>query len=185
MSGFIDSDTSPQDPESAKLFADYLGEFEVQFKSKSKSTSPKSGASQSTSDHHQKRHLLEPAQFLKLTTGRAVIINPAYERAKEAYVPVLQNIKVPKPDIDEMAWSEAKWDVIYKKLLARNNEVISDTERTRQFEERRALAEKLFPLPQDAQPANAAQSMPEPVPVAPSNSDLVGAGAASGISDNF
>lgn len=175
---------NPQDPESAKTFADYLGEFEVQFKSKSKSTSPKSGSSQSTSDHHQKRHLLEPAQFLKLNVGRAVIINPAYERAKEAYVPLLQDIKVPKSDIDEMNWSESKWDTIYKKLLARNNEVTSDAERTRQFEERRALAEKLFPLPQDAQPANSPQSMPEPVPVAPSTADLVGAGS-SGISDNF
>jgi type IV secretory pathway TraG/TraD family ATPase VirD4 len=168
---------NPQDSDSAKLFADYLGEFEVQFKSKSKSTSPKSGASQSTSDHHQKRHLLEPAQFLKLATGRAVIVNPAYERAKEAYVPLLQNIKVPKSDIDQMSWSEQKWDSIYKKLLVRNNETVTDAERTRQFEERRALAEKLFPLPQDTQPQS--------VPVAPSDSDLVGAGASSGISDNF
>jgi len=175
---------NPQDGESAKLFADYLGEFEVQFKSKSKSTSPKSGSSQSTSDHHQKRHLLEPAQFLKLATGRAVIVNPAYERAKEAYVPLLQNIKVPKSDIDEMNWSEAKWDVIHKKLVARNNEVVTDEERTRQFEERRALAEKLFPLPQDTQKADGSQSI-SPVPFATSEPALVGAGAGSGISDNF
>ncbi len=170
---------NPQDGESAKLFADYLGELEIQFKSKSKSTSPKGGSSQSSSDHHQKRHLLEPAQFLKLATGRAVIVNPAYERAKEAYVPILQNIKVPKEDIDEMNWSEAKWDVIQKKLVARNNEVVSDEERTRQFEERRALAEKLFPLPQSDTPAAA----PQPIPVAPSPSVPVGAGA--GIPDNF
>ncbi|HAA32939.1 MAG TPA: transfer complex protein TrsK, partial [Cyanobacteria bacterium UBA8553] len=165
---------NPQDGESAKLFADYLGDLEIQFKSKSKSTSPKGGSSQSSSEHHQKRHLLEPAQFLKLATGRAVIVNPAYERAKESYVPILQNIKVPRADIDEMNWSDAKWDVIQKKLVARNNEVVSDSERTRQFEERSALAEKLFPLPQEAQAA----ASPQPIPVAP---PPVGAG----ISDNF
>lgn len=68
---------NPQDPDSSKLFADYIGEMEIQFKSKSRSMG-KGGGSNSISDHHQKRHLLEPAQFTKMGTGRAVIINPAY-----------------------------------------------------------------------------------------------------------
>jgi type IV secretory pathway TraG/TraD family ATPase VirD4 len=140
---------NPQDGESAKLFADYLGEQEIHFSSKSRSTSSgKGGTSRSTSEHHQKRHLFEPSEFLKLGTGRAVIVNPAYVRGQESYVPLLQSIKVPQSDIKEQLWSEGMWDVIRPRLIERNHNTVSDEERSRQFEERRALAEKLFPLPQ-------------------------------------
>jgi len=142
---------NPQDGESAKIFADYLGEEEVLFSSKSKSTGSKGGSSKSSSEQRQKRHLLEPAQFLKLGTGRAVVISPAYVRAKEAYVPLLQPIKVPKSDIEEQNWAEEKWIGIRAKLTQIHGSSVSDEERTRQFEERRAIAEKLFPLPQGEQ----------------------------------
>lgn len=138
---------NPQDPESAKLFADYLGEMEIEFKSKSRSTG-KGGASRSINENHQKRYLLEPAQFSKMETGRAAIINPAYVRSKEAYVPLFQPVKVPQADIDEMNWSDSKWDMVRQRLIARKS-AISDDERREQFEERRRLAEKLFPLPKD------------------------------------
>lgn len=136
---------NPQDPDSAKLFADYLGETEIEFKSKSRSTG-KGGGSRSISENHQKRYLLEPAQFAKMETGRAVIINPAYVRSQEAYVPLFQTVKVPQADIDEMDWSESKWNMIRERLIARKS-AISDDERRAQFEERRTLAEQLFPLP--------------------------------------
>lgn len=139
---------NPQDVESAKLYADYLGEQTIHYKSKSRSISGKSGSSRSQNDNYQKRHLLEPSQMLKLGTGRSVIINPALQKGNEAYVPLLQNIKVPKTDIDEMNWSEAKWNEIRKRLIARNGGEISDELRRQQFEERRQLAEKLFPLPE-------------------------------------
>jgi len=140
---------NPQDGESAKLFADYLGEQEIQFRSKSLTRSAgKGGRSRSLTDHHQKRYLLEPSEFLKLGTGRAVVVNPGYQRGQEAYVPVLQSIKVPPADIAQQKWSEGKWDVIKRRLIERNHCLISDDERREQFEERRALAEKLFPLPQ-------------------------------------
>jgi len=142
---------NPQDGESAKIFADYLGEEEVEFTSKSKSTGSKGGSSKSTSEQRQKRYLVEPAEFLKLGTGRAVIINPAFIRGKDAYIPMLTPIKVPAEDIKEQKWAEQKWDGIRQKLIQRNGLVVSDQERTRQFEERRALAEKLFPIPQDNQ----------------------------------
>jgi type IV secretory pathway TraG/TraD family ATPase VirD4 len=137
---------NPQDTESAKLFSDYLGEMEIKFNSKSRSTG-KGGGSRSSNEHHQKRHLLEPAQFAKMGTGRAVVINPAYIRGTEAYVPLLQAMKVPKSDIEEMNWSESKWDFIREKLIGSNGIQISDKERSQQFLERRELAEKLFPLP--------------------------------------
>ncbi|WP_238178468.1 type IV secretory system conjugative DNA transfer family protein [Calothrix sp. 336/3] len=139
---------NPQDTESAKLFSDYLGEMEIKFNSKSRSTG-KGGGSRSSNEHHQKRHLLEPAQFAKMGTGRAVVINPAYTRGTEAYVPLLQAMKVPKSDINQMNWSESKWDFIREKLIESNGIQISDKERSQQFLERRELAEYLFPMPDD------------------------------------
>jgi type IV secretory pathway TraG/TraD family ATPase VirD4 len=142
---------NPQDGESAKIFADYLGEEEVEFSSKSKSTGSKGGSSKSTSQQRQKRYLVEPSEFLKLRTGRAVVINPAFIRGQDAYVPMLTRIKVPDSDIKEQNWAMSKWEGIRQKLIQRNGASVSDEERTRQFEERRALAEKLFPIPQDNQ----------------------------------
>ena len=138
---------NPQDTESAKLFSDYLGEMEIQFNSKSRSMG-KGGGSRSTNEHHQKRHLLEPAQFAKMGTGKAVIINPAYQRGTEAYVPLLQKIKVPLSDIQQMNWSEDKWDLVRERLIQNNSVKVSDSERSNQFLERVQLAEKLFPLPE-------------------------------------
>ena len=138
---------NPQDTESAKLFSDYLGEMEIQFNSKSRSMG-KGGGSRSTNEHHQKRHLLEPAQFAKMGTGKAVIINPAYQRGTEAYVPLLQKIKVPLSDIQQMNWSEDKWDLVRERLIQNNSVKVSDSERSSQFLERVQLAEKLFPLPE-------------------------------------
>ena len=139
---------NPQDPESAKLFSDYLGEMEIKFNSKSRSMG-KGGGGSSSNEHHQKRHLLEPAQFVKMGTGRAVIINPAYTRGTEAYVPLLHKLKVPLSDIDEMNWSESKWDFVRERLIKNNGVQVSEEERSTQFLERRELAEKLFPLPTD------------------------------------
>ncbi len=137
---------NPQDPDSSKLFSDYLGEMEIKFNSKSRSTG-KGGASYSTNEHHQKRHLFEPAQFAKMGTGKAVIINPAYTRGSEAYIPLLQNVKVPQSDIAQMNWSESKWDFVKKRLIQNHSLIITDEERSLQFLERRELAEKLFPIP--------------------------------------
>ena len=136
---------NPQDPESAKLCSSYLGDMEIRFKSKGRS-SGKGGSSRNVNEHHQKRHLLEPSQFTKMETGRAVIINPSYARKTEAYIPLLQRIKIPTSDIEEMNWSENKWEFIQKRLTQNNSVQISDLERSHQFKERLKLAEQLFPL---------------------------------------
>lgn len=139
---------NPQDPESAKFFADYLGEEEVRYKSKSRSTG-KGGTSRTFSEQQHKRYLLEPAQWLKMGAGKAAIINPAYQKGEEAYVPLCQKIKVPVADLAKMNESVRKWDAIRERLRQRNGSEVSDGERSRQFEERRALAERLFPLPDE------------------------------------
>jgi type IV secretory pathway TraG/TraD family ATPase VirD4 len=138
---------NPQDPESAKIFSDLLGEVEIEYKSKSKSTS-KGSTTKSISDQKQKKELMEAAAFGKLGTGRAVILNPAHKRSDESYIPLLQQVKVPKADITEQKWAEGQWDRIRERFIQANNNLISDEERSRQLEERRNLAEELFPLPE-------------------------------------
>lgn len=136
---------NPQDHTSAEVYSKYLGEQEIRFKSKSRSTG-KGGGSTSTNDQQQKRPLLEPSEFLKLPTGRAVIINPAYTRQKEAYVPLIESVKVPNSDIAEMSWSEQKWSEVFERIGANNRKnLVSDAARSIQLEQRHQFAEKLFP----------------------------------------
>ncbi|WP_013325589.1 type IV secretory system conjugative DNA transfer family protein [Gloeothece verrucosa] len=146
---------NPQDPESAKYFSDFLGEVEVKYDSKSRSKNTGKhggGGSRSTSDNRQKRPLFEPAQFLKLPTGKAVIINPAYSRGEEEYVPIKQKIKVARCEIQEMEWSCARWPKIRNALKRDRISDVTDDIRRKQFEERLALVNELFPEPE--QPNN-------------------------------
>ncbi len=137
---------NPQEGESNKAFSELLGEIEVQYRTKSRSRG-KGSRSRSTSDNRQKKALFEAAQFAKLPTGRAVRISPAFKRGKESYIPILTDFKLSQPDLDEQAWAESKWSGIRSHLVNSRADLISDEVRSRQFEERRQLAEQIFPLP--------------------------------------
>ena len=140
---------NPQDTESAKYFAEFLGEIEVQFKSKSKSRNSGKGgggSSRSTSDNRQKRQLFEPAQFLKLSTGQAVIINPAYSRGQESYIPIHQKIKVPKYVGKEMGWSQDKWVKVRSFLAGQRDNQVSNDEISKALTDRTNLVQELLPL---------------------------------------
>ncbi|AOW98868.1 transfer complex protein TrsK [Moorena producens PAL-8-15-08-1] len=154
---------NPQDPDSAKTFSDLLGEFQIHFKSKSKSSGT-GGSSHSKSDQKNKRPLLEPAQFIKLPTGKAVIINPAYQRAKESYVPLLEQIQIPESDLKEQEWSENLWESIRDHLIKvkRASHRVSNQQRVRQLKERMALVDQLFPLPTDGARQAPASFSPTP-----------------------
>jgi hypothetical protein len=60
-------------------------------------------------------------------------------------------LKVPLSDIEEMNWSESKWDFVRERLIRNNKVTVSDEERSAQFLERKALAEQLFPLPEQGE----------------------------------
>ena len=139
---------NPQEGESNKAFSELLGDFEIEYKTKSQSRG-KGNGSRSTSDHRQKRGLFEPSQFAKLPTGRAVRISPAFKRGKEAYIPLITDFKLSKADLKEQEWSEQKWPALHQSLIESRSDSVSDEVRSRQFEERRELAEKMFPLPDD------------------------------------
>ncbi len=141
---------NPQEGESNKAFSELLGEFDVNYKTKSRSRG-KGSNSRSSSDHVQKRALFEAAQFGKLPTGRAIRISPAHKRGKESYLPILTDFKLHQPDLDEQQWSESRWQEIREFMINQKSDFVSDETRSRQFEERRQLAESMFPLPPELQ----------------------------------
>jgi type IV secretory pathway TraG/TraD family ATPase VirD4 len=141
---------NPQDPDSARMFSDYLGEEEVTIKQKSRSSGGKGGASHSTSDHLQKRPIVEPAQFNRLPVGRCVLISPGFCRKDETSIPLISSIKVPKADVLDDDWSVKTWPRVKAKLEARTPQPLGDSDRARQeIAIRMAIAAELLPLPVD------------------------------------
>ena len=89
-----------------------------------------------------------------MPTGRAIRISPAHKRNKEAYLPILTDFKLHKPDLEEQKWSESRWHEIRQFMINQKSNFVSDEARSRQFEERRQLAESMFPLPPELQGGN-------------------------------
>lgn len=144
---------NPQEVDSAEAFAKILGETEAKYSTSSRSRNDGKGGSRSSNKNVQKKHLFEPAEFMKLGTGRCVVLNPNYTRGKEAYVPLIQDMKIRDSEIAQMNWSESKWENLKEHLVASNtNSLVNnpdiDLELRHMLSERKSLAERLFPLPQ-------------------------------------
>ena len=153
---------NPQDHDSARWFSEYLGEEQISMKQKSRS-SGKSGTSTSTSDHVQKRHIVESAQFNKLPTGKCVFINPAYGRKEEESIPLIQRVKIPQKDIDVEAWSKRKWPKLRDRLIAVSGQTFKDEEVSKaQIADRMAIAAEYFPLDGDGGPPLSRPATPVP-----------------------
>ncbi|MEY2855959.1 MAG: hypothetical protein RLZZ74_268, partial [Cyanobacteriota bacterium] len=84
---------NPGEYESAKYFSDYLGDEEVHYRQKSRSSS-KSGGSSSTSEQDKTKKLFSPEEMLKLPAGHCIFINPAYANQHEASVPMKLKVKI-------------------------------------------------------------------------------------------
>ena len=135
---------NPGEEESARLFSAYLGEEEISYKQKSRSTGG-GKASTSISDQEKTRKLFEPAQFLKLPPGKCVFINPAYDNKKEGSVPLLKTIKVSKYLIGLEEENGNNWDKLIKQL-ARKSTQKRPTQEDLDF--RVKEVDKRFPIPQ-------------------------------------
>ncbi len=112
---------NPGEEESARLFSAYLGEEEIKYKQKSRSTGG-GKASTSISEQERTRKLFEPAQFLKLPPGKCLFINPAYSNKNEGSVPILKNIKIPKYIIGLEQENDTKWDKVIKELARKSTQ---------------------------------------------------------------
>lgn len=112
---------NPQENEAAKMFSDMLGETEITYYTKGNSSSSSKGggsSGRSRTQHRTKKHLFEPAQFTRLKTGRCVVINPNYERGEEAYLPILQSIKIRQEEIAHQQWSVDNWDTLLDHIIS-------------------------------------------------------------------
>jgi type IV secretory pathway TraG/TraD family ATPase VirD4 len=123
---------NPQELESAKTFSEMLGETEITTKSSSTSRSrAKSGGSSTsgTNTQQQKKHLFEPAQIMRMKTGRCIILNPNFERGEEAYMPILKTMEIRQEEIAHQVWSTANWDSVVKSVMSkRKNQQLNNTD---------------------------------------------------------
>jgi type IV secretory pathway TraG/TraD family ATPase VirD4 len=110
---------NPGEYESAKYFSDYLGDEEIRYKQKSRSSS-KDGGSYSTSDQDKTKKMFSPEEFLKLPAGSCVFINPAYANQTEASIPMKLKVHVGDGELQRRAYGEANFDRIIKQLQAKN-----------------------------------------------------------------
>ncbi len=138
---------NPGENESAQLFSNFLGDEEIKYKQKSRSTGSKNNST-SISDQEKTRKLFESAQFLKLIAGKCVFINPAYANKNEGSVPLLKTIKISSSLQNIEKYNQLKWARIVS-LLARKS--------TQKFPSQQDLAlrvkqvESRFPIPQNSQ----------------------------------
>ncbi|MBE8967399.1 type IV secretory system conjugative DNA transfer family protein [Nostocales cyanobacterium LEGE 12452] len=135
---------NPGEEESARLFSAYLGEEEIKYKQKSRSTGG-GRASISISEQERTRKLFEPAQFLKLPPGKCLLINPAYSNKNEGSVPILKNIKIPKYIIGIEQENDTKWDKVIKELARKSTQKKPTQE---DLDLRVKEVDRKFPIPQ-------------------------------------
>lgn len=133
---------NPGEPDSAKIFSDYLGDEEVQFTDPSRTK----GSGRTTTGRQlqrRPRRLFEPNQFLSLPTGHAVLISPGVASKQKASLPVQLNIKVPDTTINMIEASKAAWPRLLS-LLREEKSQQPNSETT--LRARLAYAEELLPL---------------------------------------
>ncbi|MBW4512183.1 MAG: type IV secretion system DNA-binding domain-containing protein [Scytonematopsis contorta HA4267-MV1] len=135
---------NPGEEESARLFSAYLGEEEIKYKQKSRSTGG-GKTNTSISDQERTRKLFEPAQFLKLPPGKCLFINPAYSNKNEGSVPMLRNIKVPKYIIGLEQQNDANWDKVILALAKKSTQRKPTQE---DLDLRVSEVNERFPIPQ-------------------------------------
>jgi type IV secretory pathway TraG/TraD family ATPase VirD4 len=139
---------NPGEEESARQFSAYLGEEEIKYKQKSR-TSGGGKTSTSISNQEKTRKLFESAQFLKLPQGKCVLINPAYSNKKEGSVPILKKIKIPKTIVYWEELNQKLWHKLRTRFAKKSTQKCPSQE---DLESRIAEVNKRFPIPGQPQP---------------------------------
>jgi type IV secretory pathway TraG/TraD family ATPase VirD4 len=137
---------NPRDEETARTVSQYLGEEEIKVQTKSRSYGRNGSTSQS--EQYMKRPLLTIEQLLKFDQGECVVINPAYKGSGEASVPIRTKVRLPESEKNDQQRSEELWSLAKERLEERAANRIQSHEALREaLQVRRAIAERLFPLP--------------------------------------
>lgn len=153
---------NPRDEETARTVSQYLGEEEVKVQTRSRSYGRNGSTSQS--EQYMKRPLLTVEQLLKFDQGECIVINPAFKGGGEASVPIRTKIRLPKQDETNQRRSEELWELVKQRLEERSADRVQDHDALREaLLVRRAIAERLFPLPGKVPEGLDDDSIPEPV----------------------
>ncbi|MBN3869722.1 type IV secretory system conjugative DNA transfer family protein [Nostoc sp. JL33] len=134
---------NPQDDVAAERFSKFLGEEEIKYKQRSRSSGGKGGASISNSDQNSTRKLFDINQFNTLPSGKAVIISPGFRSRGQISLPILQSIKIPQHEIQSEADSVKAW-YEFQKFLSKKSTLLTPADEEMKI--RRASAIKLLPL---------------------------------------
>lgn len=134
---------NPQDDVAAERFSKFLGEEEIKYKQRSRSSGGKGGASISNSDQNSTRKLFDINQFNTLPSGKAVIISPGFRSRGQISLPILQSIKIPQHEIQSEADSVKAW-YEFQKFLSKKSTLLTPADEEMKI--RRSLALKLLPL---------------------------------------
>ena len=134
---------NPQDDVAAERFSKFLGDEEIFYKQRSRSSGGKGGASISNSDQNSTRKLFDINQFNTLPEGKAVIISPGFRSRGQISIPILQNIHIPQHESDSEAASVKAWYKFQKSLAMKS---ILKPPADEEMRIRRAEALKLLPL---------------------------------------
>lgn len=138
------------DQQTAEYYSKQLGNEEIQYKQKSRSHG-KGGASYSSAQQQQTRPLVEIQDVQQFPKGKCILLNPGYgDPKKEIRVPLVQQIKIPKSDINDMKKSAAMWTQIKTQLIKKSTAREPPGE---ELELREMVARNLLPDPEDAQKA--------------------------------
>ncbi|BAY73317.1 transfer complex protein TrsK-like protein (plasmid) [Trichormus variabilis NIES-23] len=155
---------NPGENESAQLFSSFLGDEEIKYKHKSRSTGG-GKANTTTSDQEKTKKLFESAQFLKLIAGKCVFINPAYSNKKEGSVPLLKEIKISKPLENIDTYNQLKWEEVVSLLARRSTQNIPSQ---KDLDLRIEQIQQRFPIPDNS------QTTPQKTPSNPSPAFSIG-----------
>jgi type IV secretory pathway TraG/TraD family ATPase VirD4 len=134
---------NPQDDVAAERFSKFLGEEEIKYKQRSRSSGGKGGASISNSDQNSTRKLFDVNQFNTLPSGKAVIISPGFRSRGQISLPILQSIKIPQHEIQSEVDSVKAW-YEFQKFLSKKSTLLTPADEEMRI--RRAEALKLLPL---------------------------------------
>ncbi|MDZ7965851.1 MAG: type IV secretion system DNA-binding domain-containing protein [Nostoc sp. DedSLP03] len=134
---------NPQDDVAAERFSKFLGEEEIKYKQRSRSSGGKGGASISNADQNSTRKLFDVNQFNTLPEGKAVIISPGFRSRSQISLPILQSIKIPQHEIQSEADSVKAW-YEFQKFLSKESTLLTPADEEMKI--RRASAIKLLPL---------------------------------------
>ncbi|BAY95767.1 type IV secretory system conjugative DNA transfer family protein [Tolypothrix sp. LEGE 11397] len=142
---------NPQDDVAAERFSNFLGDEQIKYRERSRSSGGKGGASTSISEQNSTRNLFEVNQFNTLPEGRAVIVSPGFRSGQNVSIPLLEQIRIPPSDMNLESKSIEKWYALQQKFISQSTLLIPSA---KELERRNLAAERLLPLVEKQAEAN-------------------------------